>query len=215
MRRVTDITGLKCGRFTAIRYSHHTKAGATWECKCECGNIRFLATTEIRRGKHQSCGCLQREQARAAHLKHGQCAYGKNNGTPEYRAWVAMRQRCQNASAPAFPNYGGRGIKVCDRWDCSFDSFFADMGLKPSPKMSLERLDNNGGYSPENCVWATQKTQGNNTRKTVMITHNGKTMSRTQWSELLGFQLTLIGDRINDGWSVAQALDTPVRGKAS
>src|SRR5688500_16157023 len=104
----------------------------------------------------------------------------------EYRAWASMKQRCLNPKVVAYPQYGQRGIKVCDRWLTSFPNFYADMGPRPSPSHSLDRIDNDGDYTPDNCRWATRVEQGRNQRTNVLFTHNGKTQCLTAWSEEIG-----------------------------
>jgi hypothetical protein len=131
----------------------------------------------LRSGLSQSCGCLKRELAsarwrkgeRPTHRTHGK------SGTPEHVAWKAMIGRCTNTHNPRWHYYGGRGITVCDRWLGSFGAFLDDMGAKPSPKHSLDRIDNDGPYSPENCRWATRSQQTSNTRRNRYVTYNGAT----------------------------------------
>lgn len=131
--------------------------------------------------------------------------------TDEYNAWQHIRSRCYNKNSPAYPEYGGRGITVCDRWLESFENFYADMGPKPSRKHSIDRYpDNDGPYSPSNCRWATRAEQNRNTRQNVILEFNGKRMCLTEWADLLGICKTTLFARIQrDGWSVERALTTP------
>jgi hypothetical protein len=132
-------------------------------------------------------------------------------GKPEYWVWALMIQRCHNPSAKYFPLYGGRGITVCNRWRTSFGTFFADMGARPAKGLSLDRIDNDGGYSPENCRWATRKEQMRNTRNNSYLTLNGETHLLCEWVEITGLNSSLISNRINRmGWSVEEALTIPV-----
>jgi len=143
-------------------------------CRCSCGKYKEVSGQSLRRST-RSCGCLQRESART----HGQ------EGTPTYKTWVAMKSRCNSSSSTNYKNYGGRGITICPSWVNSFEQFHKDMGDRPS-NMSLERVDNNGGYSKENCIWATATTQANNRRRSIKIKYKGVTMNIKEYAELIG-----------------------------
>jgi hypothetical protein len=130
------------------------------------------------------------------------------SGTPEYAAWSHMIQRCQNPRTPFYENYGGRGIKVCREWT-TFDQFYADMGRRPTPQHSLDRIDNNGHYNPENCRWADARIQQNNRGNCHYLTFNGITQSTTEWEREMGFGRNTIQGRLQRGWSVAEAILTP------
>jgi hypothetical protein len=128
--------------------------------------------------------------------------------TKTYNSWMNLKQRCLNPKNPKFKYYGGRGIKVCNRWLDSFDNFFKDMGEVP-PKGSIERINNNGDYSPENCRWATSKEQSSNRRSNKFITHNGETLGICEWSQRLGGSVSLITYRLQRGWDPIEAITTP------
>ena len=130
----------------------------------------------------------------------------------EYRAWNGMKQRCFNPNHKRYSDYGGRGITVCDRWLNSFENFFADMGTKPSPKHSLDRIDNDGDYSAENCRWATKAEQQNNQRNNKpLITIGKETYTIVQWENKMGYGARVIQGRLNLGWSEYKAVMTPVK----
>ncbi|MNQ52852.1 AP2 domain protein [compost metagenome] len=153
--------GCTYGRLTVLREAgrHVFPSGASTrkvECLCECGNTTVVYATSVKSGNTQSCGCLIADSTRARTTKHGRV------GTPAYHVWGAIIQRCTNPKHPGYKDYGGRGISVCDRW-LSFDGFYADMG-DPPPGLSIDRADNDAGYSPENCRWADSKTQSRNQR---------------------------------------------------
>jgi hypothetical protein len=157
-----DIKGKHFGRLVVLNLFRRNKR--TWSVvKCDCGKIKEVLVSSLNRDKGtKSCGCLQSEIAKlnkGGIVKHGMC------GSPIYHAWSAMIQRCTNNNSPYYKNYGGRGIKVCDRW-LKFENFHDDMKDKPSKKLTLERIDNEKGYFKENCRWATMQEQSRNKRNT-------------------------------------------------
>jgi hypothetical protein len=131
--------------------------------------------------------------------------------TPLYYVWKSMKNRCDNPTVRVFPNYGGRGIQVCDRWRDSFVNFLADMGERPSPQHWIERIDNNGHYAPDNCRWATPTEQGRNRRDNRTLSHDGETRTLTDWARHVGLRRETIANRLRWGWDVADALTTPAR----
>lgn len=174
MGRFVDLTGRKFGRLVVLeRAGVYAKNGeVTWACQCECGTVKDITGTPLRRGVTVSCGC-HREEVLAtarftANLKHG----GARNGvrTAEYRSWQNMLRRCYNPKNSNYRYYGGRGIQVCARWRGDFGAFLADMGPKPSSKHTLDRIDVDGHYEPGNCRWATLIEQANNKRKRAVVT---------------------------------------------
>jgi len=134
---------------------------------------------------------------------------------PEYRNWQGMKARCLNPNDKDYPRYGGRGITVCDQWIASFAAFLADMGPRPSPKHSIDRLDNGGNYEPVNCRWATYRQQNNNRRSSLYLVHHGERMSLEEWARALGMAQTTLWNRLfTHNWTVERALSIPVRPKA-
>lgn len=175
-----------------------------WRVKCDCGVTKIVSAGALRCGSTTSCGCWKREMAGECNKSHGMTR------TPEHVVWVLMRQRCNNPKANGYDNYGGRGITVCDRWG-NFSDFLADMGHKPTPKHQIDRIDNDGPYDPSNCRWATQATQSNNRRTTVMVEYHGKRMSRMDAWEMAGrvARYRNVVQRIQKlGWTVERAVET-------
>lgn len=159
---VKDLTGQRFGRLTVREFSRIKWGHAIWLCSCRCGNLVFIPQGSLARGLTKSCGCLRREITRKASWRHGDARKGKL--TPEYRCWEAIKRRCYNRNTKDWRLYGARGITVCKRWRDSFAAFLKDMGRKPSPKYSIDRINSNGNYSKRNCRWATASQQRRNRR---------------------------------------------------
>lgn len=202
-----DLTGQKFGRWTALEYRPKNKGRSYYLCKCECGKEKEVAASIMKNGDSKSCGCLNAEVAAKRMTKHGQYL------TPEYRTWQDIIKRCHNPKTKCYPRYGGRGIKVCERWRNSFENFIEDMGKKPSPKHSIERRENNGDYEPSNCHWATNEEQVRNKRTNVFLEWNGKRMIVADWAKEIGVDQFTLYARISNGWSTERALTTPTKRK--
>lgn len=200
-----DITGQRFGRLIASRTEQPVKYGNTrWECICDCGTVTLVSLGKLRSGMTTSCGCYQRDAARAASVTHGL------RRTRVYRIWAGMMNRCTNENEPAYLRYGGRGITVCERWR-TFENFFADMGHPPEG-LTLERKENDLGYAPDNCKWATALEQGNNKRNNRLLTLGDVTRTLAQWSRVTGIGASTITARIDaQGYSVERALTQPLR----
>jgi hypothetical protein len=158
-------------------------------CSCVCGSCLVVARSNLLRQNTKSCGCLHKDTM----TKHGRC------DKDEYHIWKSMPQRCYNPKSKYYRHYGGRGIRVCDRWldpENGFVNFFSDMGERPSKTHSLDRIDNNGNYCPENCKWATKHEQARNRRNNHLVTHNNKTQCLTDWAKELGVSFSTLRHRI-------------------
>lgn len=208
-----DRTGQRFGRLTVLGRAPSEPGHTRWNCRCDCGASVVVATNKLPNGHTQSCGCLQRERAHDANIKHGQTAY-PNGGrsTKEYNTWSLMLRRCHKVGSQDYADYGGRGVRVCERWH-SFELFYADIGPAPSPAHSIDRWPNNdGNYEPGNCKWSTPKEQRRNQRRLVLIEHAGQLKTPMEWSEVTGISHKRIHARIKLlGWSVEKALTTPTR----
>lgn len=176
------MVGKVFGRLTVLGIAGKSNRAHAWRCLCQCGEEVAVLGAKLRNGHTSSCGCLQVEHARSLNLTHGQTRRGAKTLT--YTAWVSMWQRCTALEGKDAEHYALRGISVCPAWK-SFPAFFADMGAVPQG-LTLERLDVNGNYTPENCVWATRKVQNNNKRTTVRYQVGDQMLTVTQAAELWG-----------------------------
>jgi len=212
-RNKIDLTGSEFGMLVVLRF-HETRrfpsGGSTpyWWCKCACGREVSLPSQGLRKGISTSCGCQKGELISAKKTRHGQCRTGKR--TREHTTWSSMIARCTDRSDKRYVDYGGRGIKVCERWFV-FENFFADMGVSPSPKHTVERIDTNGNYDPLNCRWATRKEQSLNRRSNRLVQYNGERKPVAAWVAQLGLNEELVRSRLRLGWSFQDAVDTPPR----
>lgn len=198
--------GMQFGRLAVLESAGRSKDGRDqWLCACECGNRTVVIGKNLRRNNTQSCGCFHRERSAESHRTHGL------SRAEEFNTWVQMKQRCNNPRNRAYGNYGGRGIRVCERWQHSFDAFLEDMGPRPSSKHSIDRIDNDGNYEPGNCRWATRTEQTRNRRGTVTLTFCGESRSMAEWSQVVGIPYSALQFRISHGWTAERALTIPVR----
>ena len=172
-----------------------------WECRCDCGQTKLVRTNPLVRGFIQSCGCLHLERS----TKHGM------SRTAEYRVWQAIRQRCGNPHNAEYARYGGSGVTVCKEWENSFEAFRSDMGERPSPRHQIDRINNDLGYSPGNCRWATPRENTNNRRCTHHLTIDGVSRPLSIWAEMYGVSADTVHTRISRGWPAERALTQVVR----
>lgn len=190
-------------------YGTKGKRASFVECRCSCGDVATYRMDHLKSGASQSCGCLQKERTSVSNKRHGHSSGGKVSS--EYGTWRAMIDRCENPSVNGYLNYGGRGIKVCTRWH-KFENFIEDMGNKLKPNLSLDRIDVNGDYCPENCRWATKKEQANNTRKNCLVTAFGKTQTVPQWADEMNIDYSVLYLRLYRlNWDPEKAITTKAR----
>lgn len=186
--------------------SRNKDSRAFWNCRCDCGNVTVVSGKALRRGTTKSCGCLHMWLLKSGTNTriHGHAR--KGHFSKEYTAWAGAKTRCGSHSCRGFKNYGGRGIAMCDKWKQSFEAFLKDMGLCPNG-MTLDRIDNNKGYQPGNCRWASRKAQNNNKRNNHRICFNGKSMTISEWADSIGIDQRTIWKRIMRGWPMERALN--------
>lgn len=196
-----DLTDQQFGRLIA-RSRVSTSGRARWNCQCDCGKPIVRKAEDLLAGNTTSCGCWGLEKLRERSTTHGQSP--KGNWTKAYRAWVNMHQRCFNPKVDHYPQYGGRGITVCERW-MKFENFVADMG-EPEPKLTLDRKETNGNYEPDNCRWATQKVQQSNRRNNKIVTLHGERITVTEAERRIGISRQTITRRIIRGQDIVTGM---------
>ena len=201
-RAIQDLTGRRFGQLTVLRFAERTRHGATWATRCDCGTEKEVLGYKMLSGLAVSCGC-----------KKGRRTHGLS-ATPIAKVWTQMIQRCTNSRLKEFKNYGGRGIVVCARWLASLEAFVKDMGPQPSPRHTVERMDNDGAYTPENCRWATRRDQNRNYRRNRRITHNGVTLPMVDMARKHGLQPNTLRTRLDRGWPLWRAV-TPAAKRSS
>jgi hypothetical protein len=193
MGKIIDLTGLRFNRWTVQKMSHQVGSRVYWLARCECGTERAVWAADLKRGGSRSCGCEMRELATARSQTHGLSRH------PAYRNFIHMKVRCENPNSDTYPEYGGRGIKICERW-ATFDAFWEDMGATWNKGLTLDRIDPNGNYEPNNCRWASAKEQANNRRQHSMINTPKGRMNVTQAAAAFGLPTRTIFSRIRYGW---------------
>jgi hypothetical protein len=212
--RTKDLTGREFHGLTALAFAGYKSRCALWLCRCECGNEWTASANHLQSGHTKSCGCRKARVTRLRSFVHGG-AVRRVDGrgqTRVYGIWRNMLTRCYNKNIPEYARYGGRGVTVCERWQAphGFVNFLEDMDYPPSSKHTLDRIETNGHYTPENCRWATMTQQNRNRRNNRLITHGGRTQCLAAWAEETGLSSLLIGHRLKRGWSVERALTTPL-----
>lgn len=204
MSRTIDLTGQRFGSLVVVSRAENSRQGtAMWLCQCDCGKTTVVRSFLLRKGRTTSCGC----QKYAVHTTHGQ------THTRLYRIWAAMKNRATNPNSPDYTHYGGRGITICSEWLHDFAAF-RDWALSHgyADDLSIDRIDNDKGYSPDNCRWATRKEQDENRRCNHLITYKGETKTLNQWAEQFHIPYGTLHQRLTRyGWSIEKALETPVK----
>ena len=193
-RMIKSVFGRLCVTSKSDRPRH-------WNCLCDCGSVSVVRVDHLLAGRVLSCGCLSSERTAARNVlgaKHRLC------NTPAYKSWQAMRTRCLNKNSDQYPDYGARGITVCERWN-SFENFLEDMGPRPDGT-TIDRIENDKGYEKSNCQWSTMRDQENNKRSNVYLEFNGRSMTAAAWSRETGIGYQTLRKRMDAGWSPDRTL---------
>lgn len=209
MRKVNRI-GVRYGRLLVIKEATQPQnikhKRVFWLCKCDCGNETVVASHNLQSGTTKSCGCWHDESARIIHTKHSKI------NTRLYGIWLCMKNRCYHKSHKEYNHYGGKGITICDEWLNDFETFYNwanENGYNDN--LTIDRIDNNKGYSPDNCRWATRTEQTRNRTNTIFLTYNGTTLPMAEWCEKTGLSYSAVRLRLERGWDVEKTLTTPKR----
>lgn len=200
-----SLIGQRFGRLVVLVQAHRAKGtAARWLCRCDCGNEKVCISSHLRGGLIRSCGCLRREVTAARSRSHGQ-----SKRSPEYTYWLNLRNRCNNPRSKDYPRYGGREITVDPRWD-DFTAFLADMGPRPTPRATIERIDNAKGYGPGNCVWLGRAAQNRNRRSCICIEYQGKRMTLKEAAAIAGVPYATAYWRHRRRWPLTKVLEPAV-----
>ena len=206
---VIDLTGKRFGRLVVIRPSARDKYGSVvWECKCDCGMICHKRGALLRKGSTKSCGCLAREISSSVHRSHG------DTGTKLYKMWRGMHDRCKSGKGSHFKNYKNRGITVCTEWEKDYSAFKKwAINNGYTEGLTIDRIDNNKGYSPDNCRLVNNIVQANNKRTNKLIEYDGEIHTIAEWERKIGWLSRTLRDRLRHGWDVERAMTQPKKEK--
>ena len=212
---IRDLTGQRFGRLLVVSRAENSASGKPrWNCICDCGNAFIASGNALKSGYTKSCGCYNREVSTKNHYRHG----GHNDRL--YGVWNMMKQRCGNRNNRFYKNYGGRGITICDEWKDDYESFklwSMENGYDPTAtrgECTIDRIDNDKGYCPENCRWTNKRVQANNCRTNRWLTYKGRTKTVSQWAKETGICASTIIYRDNHGWPVEKTLSvSPLIGR--
>lgn len=203
---VKNMLGMRFERLVVLKQAASDSNGnAKWHCQCDCGEKTISYGFNLRNKESKSCGCHSRDILIKNATKHGM------SKSPTWTSWSDMKSRCLNKNNVRYRHYGGRGIKICKRWVHSFENFIADMGERPSPNYTIDRINNDGNYEPNNCRWATYTEQNNNRKNTLWVIYKNNKMSLQQSIRAAGCVVTwhTASQRIGRGWTVDKAVETP------
>lgn len=201
-----DLSNQRFGCLLVVKKSHYKNKKVYWECLCDCGNIVYVVTSNLKCGKTQSCGCLKKKLLIQKNTTHNQ------RHTKLYEVWKTIKQRCLNPKNHAYHNYGGRGITICDDWKNNYTLFYQWSILNGYKEgLSIDRINVNGNYEPSNCRWVTNQVQANNTRSNRYITINNVTKTLAEWCRFYNISYRLVVNREKRlKWDIIKALTTPI-----
>lgn len=210
MAKILDLTGQRYGRLKVIKYVGIRRTHKAYLCKCDCGTEKIITSSDLRSGRVKSCGCYKQELITDKNTTHGLRDHRL------YRIWANMKSRCYNPNSTHYKHYGGRGIQICDQWRNDFKAFY-DWAMKNgySDELSIDRIDINGDYEPNNCRWATDNEQARNTSTNKIFTINNESKSLIEWCEIYNINYRTVQDRLNRDWDIIDALTKPVETKFS
>ena len=201
MSKLIDLTGQRFGRLSVIKRAENHKGRVAWLCKCDCGKFHIIISKSLRNGACQSCGCLDLESRALRQTTHNL------SNTKLYNIYMSIKSRCKNINNERFSSYGGRGITICEEWNNDFLSFYNwSMSNGYIDGLTIDRINNNGSYEPNNCRWTDMKVQNNNRRNNKFITYNGKTKTLQQWADSLGINQDNLSSRLIRGWTFEKAI---------
>lgn len=213
--RIVDLTGKRFGKLTVVKLTGRSKDKKTvWLCKCDCGNYKDVRASNLTSGATKSCGCLFYEsREKVAEKLKGEKSHFYKHGLSNSRInsiYRGIKKRCYNKAEPAYKNYGGRGIKMCDSWKNDFMSFY-DWAISNgySESLSIDRIDVNGNYCPENCRWVDWRTQQNNRRNNRIVEYNGCSHTVSEWADILGVNKKTLYRRLERGWEFDRSCANP------
>lgn len=207
MGKFIDLTGQRFGRLVVTKEQGRSKSGKVkWLCVCDCGKSTSVIGCDLRSGRTKSCGCLHKEVAKVNSTKHGK------RYLRIYRIWCSMKRRTRVMTDTGYEKYGGRGIDICSEWAENFESFYEwSVANGYAENLTIDRINNDKGYSPENCRWTTLFIQARNKRNNVYLKYRGETKTLTDWSKQQGISCRTIRGRLSAGWPIERALTEPVR----